>query len=89
MRILKYTLQITDFQVIDLPENCQILTVQMQHGKPQLWVLADREHIKKQKVIQIIGTGHEIPITNIARYISTFQMENGYLVFHVFENYNK
>lgn len=84
-RIWKYQLEITDDQVISMPTGAEILTVQMQNGKPCLWALVDpNEETKTYRLIQIYGTGNPIPDGN-RRYISTIQIFNGDLIFHVFE----
>jgi hypothetical protein len=41
--------------------------------------------IKKNRRIEIIGTGNPVPIGDL-KYISTFQIMDGSLIFHVFEN---
>lgn len=39
--IYKYPLDVTDRQVIAMPEDAEILTVQVQNGKPMLWAVVD------------------------------------------------
>lgn len=83
--IYKYELQIVDDQLIDLPLYAELLTVQMQNGRPRLWAVVDTELKTEKRYIRIHGTGHSISSVGVLKYISTFQMEGGSLIFHVFE----
>jgi len=82
--IYKYPVSLTDEFILDLPKDAKILTVQMQHGKPQLWVLVDPENYTVERKFRLAGTGHSVP-TGAIWYINTFQLDNGSLVFHLFE----
>lgn len=83
--IYKYPLEVTDLQELELPEGAEILTVQMQTGVPCLWALVDPTADKKCRLIRIAGTGHFLNDEIEHRYIGTFQMAGGQLVFHAFE----
>jgi hypothetical protein len=82
--IWKWTLAVTDQQSVELPRGAEILAVQIQGGLPQLWALCDSDQPKERRVIAIIGTGHPI-VREPGRYINTFQMYDGALVFHAFD----
>lgn len=84
--IWKFQLELADRQTVEMPSGSQILTVQLQHGKPCIWALVDTSQTGKEiRVIEIIGTGNPIPNPEDKReYIGTFQFM-GHLVFHVFE----
>lgn len=85
LKIWKWELKETDEQTISLPAGAKILTVQVQSRTPCLWALCDVEvGIAAPRRISIYGTGHPIPSAP-GRYISTFQLLEGRLVFHVFE----
>jgi len=86
-RIYKYPLELTDTQFVELPLGAEILTVQMQGDRLCLWAMVNTlpEAIKKNRRIEIIGTGNPVP-TGVLKYISTFQMMGGGLIFHAFEN---
>jgi len=86
-KIFKYPLEITDTQFVELPLGAEILTTQMQGNQLCLWAIVNTlpEAVKKNRRIEIIGTGNPMPIGDL-KYISTFQMLGGGLVFHVFEN---
>ncbi len=85
--IYKYNLKVTDVQHIQLPAGAKILCVQVQDGEPHLWAEVDTDAPPEMRTIEIFGTGHPIPqeMGQDRRYISTFQMKNGSLVFHAYE----
>lgn len=78
--IWKYPLAVTDNQEISLPVGANLLTIQLQNGRPCLWALVNTGAAQKRVRIQIRGTGH--PADDVGRYIATFQL--GPLVFHCF-----
>lgn len=82
--IYKYELAITDNQVVQMPIDAKILTVQTQHGKPWMWALVNPEYPLVKRNFETYGTGHRVPTLGIT-YIGTYQVEDGSLVFHVFE----
>ena len=87
--IWKYQLEPIDNQDIEMPFNSKILTIQTQQEKPCLWALVDPSEKTEKRHIEIFGTGHPIhyDIGDTERnYIGSYQLENGALVFHVFEN---
>lgn len=86
-KIFKYPLEITDTQFVELPLGAEILTAQIQGSQLCLWAIVNTlpEAVKKNRRIEIIGTGNPMP-TGDLKYISTFQMYDGGLVFHAFEN---
>ena len=79
--IWKYIIRPVDH--ISMPEDAEILCVQMQGDKPCIWVLLDPTKEKRTRLIRSYGTGHPIP-EDPGRYIGTFQMKDG-LIFHTFE----
>ena len=83
MKIYKYVLTITGYQTVMMPRDAQILCVQMQRGVPCLWALVDEQLPEVGRVIQICGTGHDLP-NGVGKFIGTFQ-PNDSLVFHAFE----
>ena len=86
-KIFKYPLETIDTQFVELPLGAEILTTQMQGNQLCLWAMVNSspDAIKKNRRIEIIGTGNPVP-TGDLKYISTFQMLGGGLVFHAFEN---
>ena len=81
--IYKFPLKIEDVQIIDMPNDAQILTVQMQDGVPCLWAKVDPNKRMRPYAFRIFGTGHPIPDNFRGVYIGTFQSKGGILVFHV------
>lgn len=83
--IHKYRLKGQKEQVLELPRGSKILTVHEQNGDAMLWALVDIESEEKEKVeFKIVGTGWVFEDKGF-EYVSTFQLENGTLVFHVFK----
>jgi hypothetical protein len=89
-QIFKYTLKTADSQVVILPKGSEILTIQTQFNEPQLWALVNPKEVKEERYIEIFGTGHEInfDMGTERKYISTYQLDGGNYVFHVFERIN-
>jgi hypothetical protein len=83
--VWKFPLEITDEQEIDIPAHAQLLDAQMQNGQLCLWALCNVNNPSVKRKIFIFGTGHKIDFSEVGSYVSTFQMENGELVFHVFD----
>lgn len=83
--IWKYPLEITDRQMLIVPEGGRFLTVQLQKGELTLWAEVDTEACKRVRQIAIIGTGNsaEPAPAAVHRYIGTAQMLP--FVWHVFE----
>lgn len=84
MVIWKAKLQIRDRQNIEVPAGATILTSQIQKDELVLWYQCIENSAKVLRKIAIYGTGNPMP-SNPGKYISTFQMKNGDLVFHVYE----
>lgn len=85
--IWKYPILTTDWQEIHIPRGADILTVQVQHGDACLWARVNPAQPPESRMIEVFGTGHEIhkDMGVERRYIGTYQLANGDLVFHVFE----
>lgn len=84
-QIWKYELSTTDDQTIKMPMGAEILTVQMQHRKPCIWALVNTTAKLTERNIEIFGTGNPISVVGERKYIGTYQLLDGGLVFHVFE----
>lgn len=68
-----------------IPTGAQILVVQPQGDSVCLWALCNTNAEKEKRRICILGTGHEAPDYGALKFISTFQLHGGALVFHAFE----
>lgn len=83
MTIWKFTLEVTAEQIIEVPEVNNPLALQIQHGKPCLWMTVDPESTRIKVRVRIFGTGWS-GVTQDMLYVGTFQMQDGNLVLHVF-----
>lgn len=82
--IWKYPLQTVGVQSIDMPVGADLLTVQLQHGLPCVWVLVDPAAPACPVKLTTYGTG--APIDDApGEYLGTYQLAGGSLVFHVFK----
>ncbi len=82
--VYKYDIK-TGITTLKLPKNRVVLDVQLQHGKPRVWVLLYAEDTDMENCnFLCIGTGQQ---TNekLDRHIGTFQIYGGDEIYHVFE----
>ena len=94
MKIWKYPLVEGDEQIIEMPLDAKILTVQVQNDIPCLWVAVIQTNVMVQRRIRIVGTGHTLMPYYSAKltingYIGTIQTHGGLLVWHVFDEGKK
>lgn len=84
-RVFKYSVEWGDIAHVDMPEDAQILTAQLQGSSEKLvvWALVNPGAPLQSRTFRIAGTGHRI--TETVAYISTVQLFDGSAVFHVFE----
>lgn len=89
--IWKFPFQIDDSFKVTMPYGAEILTVQTQgigmlgQELPHMWAIVDPEAHKVARWFRILGTGHDVPNDVVLRYIGTFQMAEGRLIWHLFE----
>lgn len=81
--IYKYPFEISNTVEIEIPSDAEILTVRMQGDMPCLWVRCENTLSLQRRIIHIRGTGQSAD--GLGRYIGTFEMAAGLLVFHAFE----
>jgi hypothetical protein len=82
-RVYKYTLALTDVQLVKLPIGSRILSCQMQLGILTMWALVSPGNDTEDVPIYIFGTGHDMPPNIDFRFIDTVQ--EGNFVWHIFE----
>lgn len=82
--IWKFPLAVVSHQAVEMPEGAEVLCVQTQNGQPQAWAVVDPARELKPMHFFIYGTGHEVTALTHKRYVGTFQMHEGSLVFHAF-----
>jgi hypothetical protein len=84
-QVWKYILSIkNDLMTIRLPKGSKPLTVHEQFGEICMWVLVIPTADTKERTFRIAGTGHNLADGNFS-YIGTAFIDDGELVFHVFE----
>lgn len=82
--IYKYTLEVTDEQLVELPVGSHIIDCQNQKGAIVMWAMIETEQkeMVKRKII-IYGTGHPIKEPESLTWLDTVQVGN--FVWHIFE----
>ena len=87
-RIYKYQIQPTELEdqvTVSMPVGAKVLSVQVQKGIVCLWVLINtKEKVDEFREFNVVGTGHDIDF-NTNKFVGTFQLMEGNLVFHLFE----
>ena len=69
---------------IDMPEGAEVLCVQIQSGETFIWAIVELDKPLVSRTFITYGTGEPINIDTSA-YIGTYQLLDGALVYHVFE----
>lgn len=91
-RIFKFKLQFEEKTELQLPKDCEILTVQLDQkdNVPYLWVLLNLENEKESRIFELFTTGQAIyyDMGIERKYIGTYQYQNGAFIGHVFERIN-
>ena len=86
MTIYKYPIPVADEPIIAIPRGARILSVDVQHGVPCLWVLVDRFAPEVPHRFRLAGTGHEVDFEwRDAPFVGTVLLAGGALVFHLFD----
>jgi len=83
-RIFKYLIPCGDEVAVSMPAGAEVLTVQTQSNQPCIWAVVKPENPPVDKWFCIRGTGHSFK-GNEGKFLGTFQLDRGELVFHVFE----
>jgi hypothetical protein len=83
--IFKYKLETTDVQTIYVPIGYKMLCVQLQNGGPTLWIQVEPNNGRETVTLEIKGTGDPMSPVSSRKYVGTYQLSDGALVFHVFE----
>lgn len=82
--IWKYELPRKTQFTMEMPKNAKILSLQLQNGKPCLWVVFDTKEkaTKQPRKFYIMGTGIEFD-NRMSLYVGTYQQEGR--IWHLFE----
>ena len=85
--IWKFQLEVTDKQFIRMPKEAELLSVQTQNETPCLWALVNPNSPTEERCFEVFGTGHPVhcDMGIDRKFIGTFQLQGGVLVFHLFE----
>lgn len=86
--IWKFELETTDIQRIEMPVGAEILCIQTQFEKPCIWALIVQKDLVQKRTFEIFGTGHPIPENAKRKYVGSYQLSGGNMVFHCFELLN-
>ena len=83
--IFKYPLENKDFQSVEMPRGAQVLCIQNQSESLFIWALVDIGAKPIKRFFEIFGTGQEMSDCINRKYIGTYPLCKGALVFHCFE----
>lgn len=83
--IWKYPINVSDRIELSMPKGAEILCVQMQYEFPCIYALVNVNEEKEVREFRVVDTGHPLQQYN-GKYIGTFQLHGGDLVFHLFES---
>ena len=81
MTIWKFPFAITDRQFVTMPDDAEILRIEVQDGLPCLWAMVDPSKMRLAVMLATYGTGHQLP-NDPGEYLGTYQV--GGFVGHVF-----
>ena len=83
--VWKYAVEPDEF-VVEMPTGAVVLSVEAQYGLVSMWALVNPEAPLCSRRFVTVGTGHPLPDEiDSFRFVGTFQMRGGSLVFHLFE----
>ncbi len=68
-----------------MPAGARVLSVQVQRGEPFMWALVNPATPYEKRTFVVVGTGADHVPAGLIKFIGTFQLESGCLVFHLFE----
>lgn len=83
--IFKYELDITDFNDIAIPQEAEVISIQVQNDIPCIWALVNTDNPVETRRFITVGTGNEIPGCLPMVFVGTYQLPKLGLVFHCFE----
>ncbi len=86
--IWKYELVTDCKNVLQIPVGGKILSLQTRREIPCIWILVDIEEAFEIRTFYFYGTGQVISGMERLTYIGTSSLQDGSLVFHLFEERN-
>lgn len=83
--IWRFEIPIQDDIRLEMPQGAEVLTFQVQAGKPMIWarVRADAPSVTRR--LRLAGTGHPLNGAADAPHVGSTQLHDGALVFHLFD----
>ena len=77
---------VDDPYTLQVPADAEILYAREQRGEICIWFLTNTDTTEKRSArLLIYGTGHMVD-ENPLRYLGSAHLEQGLLIFHVFED---
>lgn len=83
--VWKFELPIVDNPAVEMPVGANVLHVETQRNVPRIWALVDPEAKAEHRAFRLLGTGRPRHADELGRFIGSFMMHDGVLVFHLFE----
>lgn len=84
-RVYKYVLSpLADRVTLLMPAGAEPLSVMVQGSQICIWARVKLGRPTVGTTFRIAGTGHNLE-EDVGKHVGSFQLENGALVFHVFE----
>lgn len=83
--IWKTDLEVVGLQTLSLPVGAEILSVQAQYDMPRIWYECNPAVRKENRTFHTFGTGASVPENKHLDYLGTYQVHDGDMVFHVYE----
>ena len=82
--ICEYSLLPQTVQQFLMPTNAKVLSVDEKDNRIFIWAEVDSEDSGSYRSFRVYGTGHP-HLNENQRFIGTVKLDNGALVFHVYE----
>lgn len=89
--VRKYPIEVVDAFTIDMPQDAEVLCIQLDNGRPCIWARIILENPVKARRFRLFTTGQilEMPADNGGDYVGSVQSESGTrhrnLIFHLFD----
>lgn len=82
----KFEIPLEDDFELEMPGGAIPLSVGVQRNTPMIWAAVDSATREKERhKFHLRGTGQPLPNLNVSRFIGTFQLWDGRLVYHLFD----
>lgn len=86
LKVYKYPVETKRLFKINMPQGARVLKVENQRGIPCLWALVNPDAVLFPRYFLLAATGQDIEYdAEDLEFISTFQVDGGTFIFHIFE----